>query len=473
MLGEVADRAIRPAPLSLASVAGLIAVAATLFVAVLPGLHSAFRSAPTSVAIDTAGTLALALTAAIMAGRARQSASRSDLLLAAALLLTAVSTLCFQLIPTASEDHTRTFTTWAGSGTRIVAVALFLAAALGLPRPLERPGSDVRVGLFGAMAAFGLTTALAGVLTSILPIVNEPIGPHRISRNVLTGPVPLTIVEILLTMGLAAATAGFAIGSERRQDPLLGWIAAGVALFAIARLDYALFPTQYGDYVYIGDFVALTAFLVLLTGGAIDVLSKQDALAEAAVREERRRLARDLHDGLAQELAFITAQTRRIFREDRTDQRGDELLAAAQRALEESRLAISGLVRRGSEPLERTLEQAATSTAARAGVEVVFDLQPGLEVSPEVQQALLRVQSQAIVNAAVHGEARQVTVTLRGGDGLRLEVVDNGNGFDVDAPRRADSLGLLSMHERAEALGGSLHIRSRLGDGTRVELVLP
>jgi signal transduction histidine kinase len=472
-LGEVSDRAIRPPSLSLAAVAGVIAVGVTLLVAVLPGLKSAFRSAPTSVAIDTAGALALALTAAIVAGRARQAARRSDLLLAVALLVTALSTLCFQLLPSLGDDHTRTFSTWANAGLHILAVSLFLAAALGPPAALERPRRAVVTGLLGGVVATGAVTGLAAALTGALPAVNEPVGPHRVSRDLLGGPVALVVIEILLTMGLAAATAGFAVRSERRQDPLLGWIAAGVALFAISRLDFALFPSQFGDYVYIGDFVALTAFIVLLTGAAIAVLSAQEALAEAAVREERRRLARDLHDGLAQELAFITAQTRRMFREDRRHDGGDELLAAAQRALEESRLAISGLVRRGSEPLERTLEQAATSTAARAGVEVQFDLEPGLEVTPEVQQALLRVQSQAIVNAAVHGQARLVTVTLRGGDGLRLEVADDGDGFDVEAPRRADSLGLLSMRERAEALGGKLHIHSGLGEGTRVELLLP
>ncbi|HEU4977764.1 MAG TPA: ATP-binding protein [Solirubrobacteraceae bacterium] len=473
MLGEVRDRAIRPAGVSLAAVAGVIAVGVTLLVAVVPGLGSAFRSASTNVAIDTAGTLALGLTSAIMAGRARQAARRSDLLLAMALLVTAVATLCFQLIPTLSADHTRTFVTWALAGSRVIAAGLFLAAALGPSIALERPARAVATGLLAAMAATGAMTGLIAALTGVLPVVDEPFGPHRVSRDLLGGPVSLTVLEILLTMALSAATAGFAIRSERRQDPLLGWIAAGVALFAIARLDYALFPTQYGEYVYIGDFVALAAFVVLLTGAAIEVLSSQEVLAEQAIREERRRLARDLHDGLAQELAFITAQTRRLVRDDR-QAGGEDLLAAAQRALEESRLAISGLVRRGSEPLERTLEQAATSTAARAGVEVQFDLEPHIDVPPEVQQALLRVQSQAIVNAAVHGQARVVFITLlRGPEGLRLEVVDDGDGFDVDAPRRADSLGLLSMHERAQALGGSLRIRSRLGEGTVVELLLP
>jgi signal transduction histidine kinase len=199
------------------------------------------------------------------------------------------------------------------------------------------------------------------------------------------------------------------------------------------------------------------------------VLGAQEALTEAAIRDERRRIARDLHDGLAQELAFITAQARRL----RAGPGSEELLAAAERALEESRLAITGLIRSSDKPLEQTLQDAATSAAARAGVEVVLDLQPGIVVRPEAQQAMLRTQAQAIVNAAVHGRASRVRITLRAEPEPRLAIIDDGDGFDDDAPRRADSIGLVSLRERAEALGGELLVRSKPGEGTTIEVRLP
>jgi signal transduction histidine kinase len=67
-----------------------------------------------------------------------------------------------------------------------------------------------------------------------------------------------------------------------------------------------------------------------------------------------------------------------------------------------------------------------------------------------------------------------VSVELENGNGLRLRVEDDGRGFSVDAaPRRGSGLGLVSMRERAEALGGRLTVASRPGEGTSVELVLP
>jgi signal transduction histidine kinase len=473
-VGAVADRGIRSGWRSLAAVAGFSGTAATVLVALVPGLDTAFRSLTGNVAIDTAGAIAIALSAAIAAGRARRGARRTDLLLAAALVVTALSVVSFSLVPDLGHVHTRTLVTWAGAGTRLLAAALFLAAALGRAKAIERPQATIALGLLAAGAGAAAVTGLAALLSGALPSIHETIGPPHLHRNDLfRGPAGLTVAELLLTMALAAAATGFAIRAARRQDPLLAWMAAGVALLGVSRADYALFPSEFSNYIYIGDFIGLAGFLTLVAGAAVETLGAQKAVAEAAVKEERRRLARDLHDGLAQELAFITAQTRRLFGSRNGAGGGEELLAAAERALEESRLAISGLIRRGNEPLERTMTQAATSTAARAGVEVAFDIAPGIDVSPDVRQALLRVQSQAIVNAAVHGRARVVRIRLRAEPRLLLSVVDDGQGFDPAAPRRADSFGLASMEERAQALGGELKVESSPGAGTRIELVLP
>jgi signal transduction histidine kinase len=153
---------------------------------------------------------------------------------------------------------------------------------------------------------------------------------------------------------------------------------------------------------------------------------------------------------------------------------GDDLVAAAERALEESRLAIAALSRPTHEPLDRSLEDAARSTAARAGVQVHFDLERDVEVAPEVREALLRVMREAITNAGRHGEANEVWVILRADRrGLSMRVADNGRGFDPHGPRRPDSMGLESMGERIEALSGHLRIDSAPGTGTRIEINLP
>jgi signal transduction histidine kinase len=94
-------------------------------------------------------------------------------------------------------------------------------------------------------------------------------------------------------------------------------------------------------------------------------------------------------------------------------------------------------------------------------------------VPPDVREAMLRIVSEAIRNGARHGGARTVWLTLARDEGVRLTVRDDGNGFDPEAARRPDALGLLSMHERAEALGGELRVISSRGGGTTVELRLP
>ena len=177
--------------------------------------------------------------------------------------------------------------------------------------------------------------------------------------------------------------------------------------------------------------------------------------------DERRRLARELHDGLAQELAYITTESRRL-----AGHPGAEHLAeAAERALEESRAAILALTRPADEPLERTIAVAAQSIGVRAGIDVTVAVRPGLDVPAEVRQALLRILREAMGNAARHGRAGRSACRSTGPTPLVMAIADDGAGFDLAAARRPDSLGLQSMQERAFNLGGRLSIESVAGPG--------
>lgn len=213
----------------------------------------------------------------------------------------------------------------------------------------------------------------------------------------------------------------------------------------------------------------LGATVAVLTVPLRHLVSRGRRAAHAvAVTEERRRIARDLHDGLAQELAFIAAQARRL--DD--DERLRSIATAAERALDEARAAISALSRHAGEPLDVAIDTAARDVGGRLGVDVDLDLDRTVQVPPSAVEALARVVRESMGNAVRHGSASRVAVRLESGPPARLTVSDDGTGFDVDAPRRPGSHGIVSMTERAAAVGGRVRVRSRPGHGTVVEVVL-
>src|SRR5439155_25307962 len=108
-------------------------------------------------------------------------------------------------------------------------------------------------------------------------------------------------------------------------------------------------------------------------------------------REQRRRLARDLHDGVAQDLAFIVQHGRRLLRRDDAPPDLHRLLTAAQGALDESRHAISSLRRPGGRPLPEALAAAAEEVAGREGGRVELDLADGISVPAHTEEALVRL----------------------------------------------------------------------------------
>ena len=172
------------------------------------------------------------------------------------------------------------------------------------------------------------------------------------------------------------------------------WIAAGSILAAYSRLGYFLFPSLYSNWVFIGDIFRLGFYVLLLAGAALEIHRYQRALAQAVLLEERSRLARDLHDGLAQELAFIGLQARRLEALGNEDV-AKTIISAAQRASDESRYAISALTRSLDAPIEAIAEEAC-AVAAHAGARVELVLASDLEVRLESHEAALRIVREAI-----------------------------------------------------------------------------
>jgi signal transduction histidine kinase len=232
-----------------------------------------------------------------------------------------------------------------------------------------------------------------------------------------------------------------------------------------------MYPSLLSDWVYMGDFLRLGAFACWLTGAAEELDAYWRSRADIAVHEERERVARELHDGLAQELAFVRSQTAGFATGRGRMEMLPYVAEAAERALQESRRAIAALTDPGERSLADGIVRATREVTDRAGVDVAFELTATVALHRETREALERIVREAVTNAVRHGQARRIRVVCEPcGRGVRLAVEDDGRGFD---PGDVDGgYGLLSMRRRAERAGGAFSVRSAPGEGTTVEVVL-
>jgi signal transduction histidine kinase len=445
---------------------------ATLLIAVLGHVRFAYASVDAHVMIATAVSLIGLLAAGLVAGRFLRSCELQDLALMLALIVLSASNLFLSAVPSAFGELNSRFDAWAPFVGRLVGALLFAFSVAVPDRIVAQPRRAAWLTLIGGLGLVGLIAVISAVFAPDWGNpVGDALGPHNSDSPHLTSDT-LQLVLLALTFALyLIAAAGFVARAERTRDELFGWFAVATPFGAAAAANYFLFPSLYPGWVYSADVFRLGFYGMLAVGAAREIAAWQEQLAEAAASGERRRIARDLHDGLAQELAFIVGQTRSLV--EKTGEEGPfaNVAAAAERALDESRTAIAALSRDVDDTLDVVLAQAAEDVAARTGAQVRFDLTPGIRVAPELREDLARIVREAVSNAARHGEAKNVTVALSNTDAIRVSVRDDGKGFDPDVPRRR-GFGLTSMRERAEMRGGTVVVRSQPGQGTEVEVVV-
>jgi signal transduction histidine kinase len=268
--------------------------------------------------------------------------------------------------------------------------------------------------------------------------------------------------QILNLICYAFAAVAFTMQGRRSQDEFVAWIGAACAMGACARMNYALFPSIYSGWFYFGDALRLAFFLLLLTACLRELQAYWATQVTQAAESERRRLARDLHDGAVQELGYLRSQ---ILLVDDETIRG-RMLGAAERALDETRRALFALTSTGDETAADAVRSAVCEVQDRYDIPVHLELQdPG--VGAEETEALVRLAREAVSNAARHGGPTSIRVALGPG---RLVVEDDGRGFDPRERGGRRGFGLVSMRDRAEGLGGRCDVRSAPGAGTRVEV---
>jgi signal transduction histidine kinase len=405
------------------------------------------------VVMETASALVALLAALLVVGRYRSSNLLRHFALVQAFIVLAFANLLPNVLPAlvgrGSESSLLRARLQLVCGV-LAAVAFAIAAFAGETRLTRR----ARAAMLAAPVAIVAPSVGVALLRALDWSVVDGLAPRVF--NGLAG-----ILFAVAALGFRARSGHAAEGDVRR------FLAFGMIVAAAARLAYVLQPTDLGPRgPEIGDVLRFGFYAVLLVGAVEEIRSYWE---RTAASEERRRLARDLHDGVAQELAFIATEA---IRRDAAPDQLARISAAAERALDESRRAISALSRPLHQPLDEAVAEAAEGVASRTGVPLRLDLATDVEVPAAVREELVRILREAVGNAARHAHAATIVVQLqRDEERILLRVVDDGLGFEQ--PATTDRYGITSMTERAVAIGGRLSISSCPGGGTTVEVDLP
>lgn len=223
-----------------------------------------------------------------------------------------------------------------------------------------------------------------------------------------------------------------------------------------------------------------------LVAPAITIARLHERVLDGAVVDERLRLARELHDGLAQVLGYINTQTlavRKLLSSGRTDEARQELVAmeeAARNVYGDIREAILELrVALPREGLEASIRHYLEGYGAMGGAEIDLEMRGDLDelaLSPSAEIQLVRIIQEALNNIRKHAGAAHGRIRLSAGDdALEVEVSDDGRGFDLGATTASGwpRFGLQTMRERALAVGGRFEVTSSPGRGTTVAVRIP
>jgi signal transduction histidine kinase len=203
-----------------------------------------------------------------------------------------------------------------------------------------------------------------------------------------------------------------------------------------------------------------------------------------AIIEERRRIGREIHDGVAQTISFLNLKTKMAkdsVSSNKTQKalsELDEIKIIAQNTYEDIREAIDQLsVETRNLPLVTTLANYVNQFGEKNGIRTEFHVsKPFPQLSPVSELQLLRIAQEALTNVRRHAQASKVEVSLNNREkSMEMIVRDNGKGFIVPEVEGPDLgyHGLIIIKERAEGLGGTVTISSEHGKGTEIKVNLP
>jgi signal transduction histidine kinase len=219
----------------------------------------------------------------------------------------------------------------------------------------------------------------------------------------------------------------------------------------------------------------------LHAGIAMENARLHERVQRLAVVEERERIGRDLHDGIIQRIYGVTLSLDDV--PELVEPSNPEVASRVDRAIDalhatigELRTFIFGLGPQleQRESLLEALQALAAEVRANVPIKIAVHAVADPDVSADTASELISIAREALSNVARHAGATAASVNLSTPDGaLRLEITDDGRGFDVAQQLPPEHRGLRNMEQRAGRMGGALSIESARGDGTRIIVELP
>ena len=433
----------------------LLASGTALFAA-SDSLKSAYELHDARLAFDTAVAVVATFVCVLTSVRFLVEGRTLDLLLAAGFWSIALGTVASGLVPVLGGGTLSPAAAWQLVGARLLGAGLIAIA----------PYAD------GRMAARRRSLVSVGVGVAVLLVVAA--GAMRVSAaspfdaDSLEGSY-VRLAALLLTTLWLVALVGFALRYRRYARDLDSWMCLAATLAVFADLHLVLTPVVSSDLVLQGDFLRVIAYGVLLVG-------VWRAISEAefgrAVADERARVAREIHDGLAQYLFAISTQVNMLETGAPLEEVLPRLKRAAASAQQEARFAVLALSSAGgSARFDSALRRYVEVLTADGALDVELDVDPQVRLAPDEQIEVFRIVQEGLGNARRHAGASHVEVSIAQRAGRRtVTVSDDGVGFDETAVVHGQ--GVANMRSRAEAIDGALTLRSDPGRGTAIEVVL-
>jgi signal transduction histidine kinase len=469
-----------------------------------PRLVPAFVNAPLDLVLNATGMLVAVAVAILAWAHYREGGERSGLVRAAAFLVLATQNAFFIGVAAAGQSHPLgldladpgQMPLWSVILGRGLAAALFLVAGAIALRPAapRLPAWAVLIVPSAAMAV------LSGVLIAVRDRLPPLLSDQALAQLRADPSQPLleasgaTLILVQAGIGiafLAAALLSYRLHRRDGHDAEL-FMAIGFTLAAFGQVHSAIHPGSYQSLVTTGDLLRVVFSGALLLAVAAEARSDVRALRlanaelrqlreaelEHATAEERARLAREIHDGMSQELWYAKLKQARLT--GMADLPGearmlaDEVAEAIESALSEARQAILALRPTEGASFAQVMDRYVAEFADRFGIPAESQVDGVGERLPTRHQAeLLRILQEALTNVRRHADATRVRVSLVPTDaGARLTVTDNGRGFDP-GQATGSRYGLRSMRERAGIIGAELRIESAEQDGTRLVVDVP